>query len=394
MEKKCSLTPHADVELGFERKPIEYFVTSPDNGINDDTGLILVIPGFGDRADGEYQKDKLRPYLANKYNCLAVGVNYFGAQLFALPGSETDYQLDVNAFQTAINDMFGVTPQEYTVNNSFDLSVLSGILAARGIRKLGTEFRLFYRNRNDINEYQSFGFLPAIDHLYVLRDVLKNYEVNRKKLIAFGTSYGGYISLLLGKFAPKTFSVLIDNSGFIKTMIENIDTIHVLRKLDCLKLNGVEYPLVNHNPWTIIDDSSPYYFSDSHRCIRNLLANEHIGITLSRYYIFHSIEDTIVPIKEKDTFCAMLRERGIEVNYRPVNSNDIDGKLFKNLNHGMDASLRGIFDLVASSDNLSKKELLTDFDEESIYRFNCGEKTYIFSYDRNYNIKVDLTDTE
>jgi hypothetical protein len=209
-------------------------------------------------------------------------------------------------------------------------------------------------------------------------------------LIAFGSSYGGYISLLLGKFAPKTFSVLIDNSGFIKSSIINIATVEVGTRNFLFNLNGVEFPIIYYNPWTIMDEASPYYFSDSHRCIRNLLVNEHIDKTSARYHIFHSTEDSLIPIKEKNAFCAMLRERGIEVHYRTVSSSDVDGKLFKNLKHGMDASLRGIFDLVASSDNLSKKELLTDFDEESIYRFNCVGKKYIFSYDKNYNIKVNL----
>jgi len=50
VEEKHSILPQPDIELGFERKPIEYFLTFPDKGIYANTGLILVIPGYGNRA--------------------------------------------------------------------------------------------------------------------------------------------------------------------------------------------------------------------------------------------------------------------------------------------------------------------------------------------------------
>ncbi len=396
METKYSLTPHPDVELGFERKPIEYFATFPDNGINNDTGLILVIPGWGDRADFEYQKDKLRPYLSNKYNCISVGVNYFGAKLHALAGNESKFQiLDSNRFATSVYNMFGISQQDYIIKGVLQLDILSRILAARGIKSLGMEFRLALRNRLDTNEYQSFGFLPAIDHIQVLGEVLEKYKINRKRLIAFGSSYGGYIALLLGKFAPNTFSVIIDNSGFIKSSLPDIATVELGRESGKVNVNGVDYPRVPYSPWTIGDETSPYYFSDSHRCIRNLLLSEHITKTPTKYYIFHSMEDAIVPVKDNDAFCAMLKEREVEVSYKVVNANDIDGRLFKNLNHGMNASLRGIFDFVAGSNgnNFCKAESLTDFDKSSRYIFNCGERAYIFSYNKNYSIKVEITNS-
>src|SRR5208337_1213729 len=131
VEEKKILYPHPDIELGFERKPIEYFMTFPDNGINDDTGLILAIPGYGDRADFQYQKDKLRPYLANKYNCITVGINYIGAKLFALTGPETEYQiLNSNSLITGIHDVFGISQQDYVIDGVLRLDVLSLILAA------------------------------------------------------------------------------------------------------------------------------------------------------------------------------------------------------------------------------------------------------------------------
>ena len=60
------LNPHPDIELNQEREEIKAFLTMPDAGINPDTGIIMVVNELGELADSDYQKNELRPYLANK----------------------------------------------------------------------------------------------------------------------------------------------------------------------------------------------------------------------------------------------------------------------------------------------------------------------------------------
>lgn len=397
MEKKFSLLPHPDLELGLERKPIDYFLTFPDSEINEDTGLILVIPGFNHRADTEYHQNKLRPYLVNKYNCIAVGINYFGIKIEC---REIDnnilnvYIPDNRRFANSVYDMFGIPADDILTNNIIHLDTLTRMLKARGIKKLGPEFAVELRYRSDADVYQSFGLLPAIDCIQVLGEILKTYAINKKRLIAFGSSYGGYISLLLGKFAPQTFSAIVDVSGFVKTRLALISPNDVrFEKRSYGNMNGIEFPVNYYSPWTITDEDSPYYFSDSHRCIRNLMMNEHITDTKTKYHIFHSVEDSFIPIKEKDKLVAMMTDRGVRVSYRRVGHSDIDGRLFKTLEHGMEASLRGVFDAVANQDdqNLSTPDSLTDFDRESIYKFNCGERIYTFSFGNDFSIKAECS---
>ncbi|OMF91059.1 DUF2920 family protein [Paenibacillus sp. FSL R7-0337] len=71
-----AIKPHADIELGFSRKELDYYVTSPVEGVTGETGLILTIPGFGGLANSVYQLEKLNPYLAEKYNCLVVSLKW------------------------------------------------------------------------------------------------------------------------------------------------------------------------------------------------------------------------------------------------------------------------------------------------------------------------------
>ncbi|MFK2827245.1 hypothetical protein QYG89_16635, partial [Bacillus sp. B190/17] len=63
-----TIKPLEDIEVGFRRKELDYYVTLPHKGINEETGVILSIPGFGGVANSEYYLEKLNPYLADKSN--------------------------------------------------------------------------------------------------------------------------------------------------------------------------------------------------------------------------------------------------------------------------------------------------------------------------------------
>ena len=45
-----TLQAHPDIELDRERRPLEAFLTFPEAGINEDTGIFLLIDGLGGRA--------------------------------------------------------------------------------------------------------------------------------------------------------------------------------------------------------------------------------------------------------------------------------------------------------------------------------------------------------
>lgn len=388
--ERFTTTPHPDIELGFGRNKLEYFLSFPESGVNADTGVILVIPGFGDWAASDYQKDKLRPYLANKYNCIAVGVNYFGIGVKIVRNLRTGEN-----FLECIEKIYGVRPNQYVINENVRIDILFKILKEKGVKKIDHRCYLLHDAYNGgYREYQSFGFLPAIDHLNVLGEILKRYNINKRKIIAFGSSYGGYIALLLGKFAPNTFSVIIDNSGYVKSQLNEIADRELLIP-HSFSTRDLQVYHFEDNPWTIFDKASPFFFSDSCKCIRSLQCEEHIKGSKTRYYIFHSERDKIIPIAEKDMFVDMLRKHNT-VNYFKVNEQNMDGSVFKNLDHAMKASLRGIFDLVSDFDDngLEKDTDLTDFDLNSVYTYNCGEKSYVFSFNNNFDLNVKLSTSE
>lgn len=389
---KYKIKPHEDIELGFVREELDYYITLPSVGVTEETGIILTIPGFGGLANSIYQSEKLNSYLAEKYNCIVVSLNYFGIYR----GSEM--KLDDYFFRN-MEKVYGI-PYSYWDNisseNEFYIEV-GKLLASKGISKLDPQCQALKLTGRQ--EYQSFGFLPALDYLTVLGEVLKNYPVvNKKKIIAYGSSYGGYIAMLCGKFAPNTFSVIIDNSGFSRSVMKYIVGREILESDFDVNVNVdnkmYTIPFSYNNPWTIMDETSPYYFGDSHKQIRNLLIREHRVKSNTRYYIFHCQEDHIASVEDKDKLATLLMNYN-STYYKRVGKSDIDGELYKTYGHAMNASLRKLFDHVADQEReygLVKETSKNEFLDNKTNLFNCGNKNYIFNFKNDYTMNVTITD--
>lgn len=76
--KKFSLKAPVDPEINIKvRETLDYYITFP-NGYDKSKkyGLVFCISGYGDTAASEYQSNKLRPYISDKYNMITVGVRY------------------------------------------------------------------------------------------------------------------------------------------------------------------------------------------------------------------------------------------------------------------------------------------------------------------------------
>ena len=227
---KKTFIPHADIELKYPRKEVDYFLTIPEAGLNEDTGLIVVIGGCPWRADDNYVLNKLNPFLANKYNCLVAGVNFFGIGITA-EVANTRFNFDEN-FLRNFETIYSVDRNEIVLENgTIDLQRFSQIMKDRGVHHVDPRCKALAIV--DTSAYHSFGFLPAVDNLSMVGHILREYPINRKRLIAFGTSYGGYIANLMGKYAPQTFSAIIDNSGFVRT--------HMMYLRGEEMINGTEY---------------------------------------------------------------------------------------------------------------------------------------------------------
>lgn len=204
--------------------------------------------------------------------------------------------------------------------------------------------------------------------------------------------------MLCGKFAPHTFSVIIDNSGFSRSEMKYIVGREILETDLAVTVNFhnkfYTVPFAYNNPWTIMDETSRHYFGDSHKQIRNLLVREHRVKSNTRYYIFHCEEDQIASVEDKDKVTALLINYN-STYYKRVGMNDLDGALFKTYAHAMDASLRKLFDHVAEQDKeygLVKETSENEFSNNEVNSLNCGIKNYVFNFKNDFTMNVTITD--
>jgi hypothetical protein len=372
--------PHPDIELGVTRASLDYLVCAPNKGVNANTGLVLFFVGYGMEPCGRYVRSLLS-YLANKHNCLAASVDYFGANLWNSPKCRW---VPNPEFFINLEKHYGI---EVNAPKGFDAKLLRAKLAAilklRGIDRFHPSCAFLGVSA----EYHSMGFLPALDGLQVAFRLVTEFSLNKRRLFAFGTSYGGYIANLIAKFAPRTFRMVIDNSGFSSA---EDDIWNVYGMSTWLSPEGVAMKTLMTAAFSQ-NSATPNYFWPANKEIRNLLNRDHVFAGPTRHYGYHSISDAVAPTATK------LRLRDVYADKSPyelevIDQTKLDGRVFKDLSHGMHASMRGLFDMSyekflrdggADADD-------TDFDRESRYLFPCGEQDYFLSFSRRGGVRAQL----
>lgn len=151
---------HPNIYNNYSERNLKIYFSEPDNGVNDETGLLLFIPGFGGHANSNVYK-KMRAVFADKYNLVTIQCDYFGWEFM---------QAD------QLNETIG--------------------------------------NFNDM------GLLQALDNItavILVAEVLKdnNFEFNSDRIWIYGHSHGAYLAYLCNVLAPKLFSMIIDNSAWL-----------------------------------------------------------------------------------------------------------------------------------------------------------------------------------
>lgn len=379
MEKR-QITAPPDVELGLPREPLDYFLVAPDKGIGEKTGLIFWVVGWGMDPDGRYSIEKLMPYLANTHDCLVVSLKYHGQGIKAQEPHIENIKV-TKAWLDAVQQRYGVTMDGNEIASVFRK------LSDRGVEDLPRDLSVYVDYGT---QYLSFGFLPALDHIAVLGEVLKEFPVDRGRIMALGSSYGGYIISLMLKFMPHTLSLAIDNSGFSKVLREELSCEDSGMRQLSAGPGGIKFRAIVISPWKLRDERSPGYFRPAFSMIRDLTLIDHMQPCETQLYLFHSRIDHLAPYAEKEAF-AKMRAQFAPTYFTEVTEADIDGRVFKTLDHGLQASMRGLFDLVADrAGSLVRTNALTDFDRETRVSLQCQDYKYHFTYAKDFTFTCSL----
>ncbi len=369
--------PHPDIELGVKRSALRYLVCAPDAGIDRDTGVVLYVGGYGMDPCNSYA-ESLLSHLANRYNCVAASVRYFGANLWTCARL-----VPLPDFFVKLTQHYGIT---VNVTRGVDMSQLlhslGELLKHNGVSELHPECRLALV----ADEYNAMGFLPALDNLQVAHRLLSERRLNKRRLFVIGTSYGGYIAGMMAKLAPNTFRMVIDNSGFSSAE----DDLPGVMGLSRGFIGGVSMNGYAARAWTD-DPAAASFFSKPRREIRSLLERRHVYPNTARIYAYHAPRDTVAPTERKLGLRETYAGR-VDYKLEIIDEARLDGRVFKTPKHGMDASMRGLFELSYEQylrDGGALAEA-TDFDLEHALVFRCSGEDYELRFSRNAGVRAAL----
>ncbi|EGC6740226.1 DUF2920 family protein [Campylobacter lari] len=378
-----------DVELGIKRESKLEYRISYDNE-KTMKAIVFIIGGYGANANIEIL-DFYRMYFAKKFNVIAVSVFY---HCFAVRRSNDQRYYAITKF------MEEDIPNLATVLNAFNISSFDlNINNADAYYTMLNNFLYNLKKNNEIdanykvyltstfvpsnNEYQNYGIMAAIDHINVLKDIIKKYpKFKFLPKIYGGGSYGGYLALMCAKIAPWYVDGIIDNSGDALPVLDCIIGKELMKFDYIFKDPNIDIGCNIKTHWTRKDPNSPYYFADENYLIRALLNKDHLILQANKnkdiaYISYHSKKDQIMKSDYKIQLMEILSILYNDVTFYLIDEKDIDGKFIKNLIHGCGISDKALLskELPLMLEKLKDKTF--DIKEDSI-SYPCKDKVFTF----------------
>ncbi|HEF3571227.1 TPA: DUF2920 family protein [Campylobacter upsaliensis] len=384
-----------DVELGIKRKSkLEYRISYDET--KELEAIVFIIGGFGSSTNLSFM-DFTRQNLAQNFPILAVNVLY---HCFSNRFNEEDskysaklayYEADMLnlkkiLMKTKIPYQSHLEPYHYhnLLNQWIKHHKEQGQIP-QDMKMQGLSYTIIPAN----DEYQNYGIMPALDHIFVLKDLYKKFAhitggggVVSLPIIYGGNSYGGYLAHLIAKIAPWHCQAILDNSCSPLPQLEYI----VGRELgqgDATTLDrDLNIKLYSKTFWTC-DANSKYCFTSEHYKIRSLLNAEHLKIQAkyakdTLFISYHSAHDEFGTAKDKEKLYKLYETLGLKAKLHLIkDEKELDKKFIRSLSHSLGMSDSGLFrkELPAILEQFRTKVFTQRQGEIS---YPCGDKIFTF----------------
>ncbi|MED4600101.1 DUF2920 family protein [Paenibacillus validus] len=300
------LPGHPSIYQDAAPRNFKVYFSEPEGGTNEETGLCLLVPGYGGHSQSNVYK-KMRSEFADKHNLIVIQCDYFGHEFMQTNPALTSDE-DFNAyFRKWIEQV-----REKGIHGEVSIDIEEKLGESKG-------------NFNDMSIMQAVDNISAV---IAVSEILKDngLRFNAKRVISYGHSHGAYLCLLANALAPGLFSLIIDNSAYISPYYFD------LRRKVSRKVGQVTGTILNTYIAGWIVDRELADLKNVYRQIRPKSA---------RIISYQGALDSIVAADEKDRFC-----RNIGAEYHLIQDADVDGRMFKSTNHGIGADFLLLFDHV------------------------------------------------
>lgn len=273
--------------LNYSKRDVRVELGIPDKGTNENTGLLILIPGYGGSIDSHVFK-KMREEFCEEYNLVTMQCDYFG-----------------NRYMSAENPI--------EVRKIFE------------INKIEKGYFIYKDDLGEsIDEFNDMGIMQALDIvsstlniLFLLRD--RKHIVNTKKIILFGVSHGAYVAHLANLICPNLFTYILDISAYIKPYYLDVIRAQFIKN-ERIECQIVKEQFINNNPQYRYNeklyDLDFLYSRTKNRC---------------KIIALQGTEDPMVKAQEKVSFINGIENAEIML----IGQEDVDGVLCKNAQHGL-----------------------------------------------------------
>ena len=294
-------------------RKFKMYFAEPDNQVNSETGILLLIAGYGGNANSHVYR-KMRQKFADMYNFVTLQCDYLGWQFM-----QDDQHLTITE-QMLRREL---SPREFR-NLEKDYAGNQKILQGK-----------VFSGKIDLGEnadrFNEMGMCQAMDHLMalqVLRNILEENGLAycKDRVYIYGQSHGAYLAYLCNRLAPDMFAGIIDNSAYLLPYYLNHD-----RQITKV---GPVFSLQKIYHYLIADQEIDRESYD----LRYLYKGFH---NMARIICYHGMDDEMIPLEEKRLFLANVENVTLHV----VSGKDVDGEIFQSTGHSLGADMLKVFEM-------------------------------------------------
>jgi len=231
-----------------------------------------------------------------------------------------------------------------------------------------------------------FGYLQALDVLRGLWYVQQGLKVNKtnfdaSRIYATGGSAGGHVVMMCNKFAPRTFTCLIDICGPTKLSED------IAYGLAGGSSFNARYEIKEGLPTSLtIDEREIRCLSDP----RHLAEMKRLGNT-TKVIVVHGIDDKTAPFADAKELVESMQHAKLDVESVFVGKGQLDGKVFTATGHTIGHRTEIMFRaadkyLKIGSKNYLSRTTSTDFFRREEIKYETTNGAYVISYENGYPI--------
>ncbi|MCB1123962.1 MAG: DUF2920 family protein [Verrucomicrobiae bacterium] len=225
-----------------------------------------------------------------------------------------------------------------------------------------------------------FGYLQAIDALRALSHVYRelvaaNIDFNTRRIMASGGSGGGNVSLMCNKFAPRTFSCVVDICGMPRLSDDIAYNQPGGSKLDA------RYSQDPQSPMFLAPGRQELHYIGNQVHLQKLkeMGNE------ARIVVIHGTGDDICPYPDAVEMVEHMKQTELNIEAFFVKESDLDGSVFKSTGHSLgdrtQMMLRyGEKYLNPESEHYYERQSQTDFELQQDVIYPTSDGQYVVSY--------------